>query len=323
MKPHLKNIRPGIGLISTVCITLVTANVVSAQNYPNKPIRMVTTAPAGGSALAARLIAPGLTTSLGQQVVVDSRGNVAAEIVAKSAPDGYTLLVYGSTVWLAPLLSDMPYDPVRDFTPVSLVSNSPNVLVVNPALGVKSVKELIALARAKPGALNYGASGIGSSLHLAPEMFKAMAGVNIVHVNYKGSGQALTDLIGGQVQLMFPVGPSVVPHIKSGRLRALAVTSAQPTPQFPDLPTVAASGLPGYETVSRSGILAPAKTSMTIINRLHQEIVRAMTNPDVRETFFNGGADVVASTPAQFAAAIKSDMTRMGKVIKDAGIRAD
>ena len=296
--------------------------------YPAKPIRMLAPEPGGGNEVAGRIVSQGLSARLGQQVVIDNRGaaggTIAAGIVVKAAPDGYTMLVYGSSLWLAPFLrKNVTYDAIRDFTPISLAAEAPFFIFVHASVPAKTVKEFIALAKAKPGDLLYGSAGSGAATHLAAELFKSMAGVNITRVAYKGSGQAANAMAGGEIQVMFGSASLGMAQVKTGRLRVLAVTTAKPSALAPGLPTVAASGLPGYETVSRSGILAPAKTSMTIINRLHQEIVRAMTNPDVRETFFNGGADVVASTPAQFAAAIKSDMTRMGKVIKDAGIRAD
>jgi tripartite-type tricarboxylate transporter receptor subunit TctC len=194
---------------------------------------------------------------------------------------------------------------------------------VHPALPVNSIKELIALAKAKPGALNYASGGVGTTPHLAAELFKAMAGVNIVHIPYKGAGPAISDLIGGQVQLMFPNAAAVGPHLKSGKLRALAVTSSQPTALVPGLPTVAASGLPGFSSVLIVGMFVPAKTPATLINRLNQEIVRVLNNPEVKEKLFNTGSDVVGSSPEQFAAAIKSEVARLGKVIKDVGIKAE
>ena len=304
------------------------AGVASGQNYPSKPIRMVTAEAGGGNDFVARLIAPGLADSLGQQAIVDNRGGaggiIAAEIVAKAAPDGYTLLVYASNIWIIPLLrTHVPYDPVRDFSPITWAARSPNTVVVHPSLPVKSVKELIAFAKARPGALNYGSGGTGATTHLAVELFKAMAKVNIVRINYKGNAPAIHDLLAGQVQLMFATASLAAPHIRSGRLRALAVTSAQPSALAPGLPTVAASGLPGYESISIYGIFAPAKTPATIITRLNQEMVRILNKADVKEKFLNSGVEPVGSSPEEFAATIKSDMVRMGKVIKDAGIRGE
>jgi tripartite-type tricarboxylate transporter receptor subunit TctC len=298
----------------------------TGQNYPNKPIRIVTTEPAGAADIATRLIAPGLTGSLGQQVIVDNRsgaGSVAAiESVAKGPPDGYTLLLHGSPVWLMPFMRDhVPWDPVRDFSPITLAVTLPNLLVVHPSLPVRSVKELIALAKARPGELNYGSGSTGASNHLAAELFSAMARVSMVRIPYKGGGPAVLGLIGGQVQLMFATAASVSPHVKSGRLRALAVTSAEPSALFPGLPAVAASGLPGYEAGTIYGVFAPANTPALLIERLHQEIARALNRAEVKERLFNSGMEAAGSSPEAFAAVIKSDMAKWGKVIRDAGIR--
>ncbi len=310
----------------SICIMVLVTGVVSAQDYPNKPIRIITTEPGGGSDFAARLIAPGLAGSLGQQVLVDPRGGgvVAVETVSKAPPDGYTLLLYGSNLWLLPFMrAHVPYDPVRDFSTVTLATRSPNILVVHPSLPVKSVEQLIALAKARPGELNYGTSGIGNSVHLAGELFKAMAGVNIVSVPYKGTAPVLSGLMSGEVQLMFGVAAAVVQHVRSGRLRALAVTSAQPSALAPGLPTVAAAGLAGYESVAILSIFAPAKTSATLVHRLNKEVVRVLNTPQVKERFFNIGVEVVGSSPEQLSDTMKTEMARWSKVIKDAGIRAD
>ena len=293
-----------------------------SQNYPNKPIRIVTTAPGSGNDLVARLIADGgLSESLGQPVIIDNRGIIAAEIALRAPPDGYTLLSYGSPLWISPLVRNVPWDPVKDYAPITLTVNTPNLLVVHPSLPVKSVKELIALAKARPGELNYGSSSTGSTPHLAAELFKAMAGVDIVRIPYKGSGPALNALIGGQVQLMFPNAGAASPHAKSGKLRALAVSSAQPSALAPGLPTMAASGLPGYESSSPFGVFAPAKTPAALINRLNREIVRVLNNAQVKERLFNAGVEVVGSSPGELAATVKSEMAKWGKLIKDADIR--
>ncbi len=290
---------------------------------------MITAEVGGGNDFTARVIAQGgLSERLGQPVIVENRGGaggaIAAEIVAKAAPDGYTLLVYASNIWIIPLLrSNVPYDPVRDFAPITWAARSPSTVVVHPALPVNSVKELIALARARPGELNYGSGGTGATTHLAVELFKAMAGVNMVRIPYKGNGPALIDLMAGRVQVMFATAGSVTPHIRSGRLKALAVTSAQPSALAPGLPTVAASGLPGYESNSIYGIFAPAKTPAAIVTQLNQEIVRVLSRTEVKEKFLNSGVETVGSSPEEFAAAIRSDMARMAKVIKDAGIRGE
>jgi tripartite-type tricarboxylate transporter receptor subunit TctC len=306
----------------SIGMMVLGAGVVFGQNYPNKPIRIVASAAGGSGDFAARLIAQGLSGVLSQQVVVDNRGGVIpGEIVSKAPPDGYTLLIDAASFWIGPLLQETPYDPVKDFAPVTLTDSAPNVLVVNPSLPVKSVKELIALAKARPGELNYGSSSTGSTPHLAAELFNMMAGVKIVRVPFKGSGPAVISLLGGQVQLMFATAGSVAPHVKSGRLRALAVASLQPSALAPGLPTIAASGVPGYEAVAFEGMFAPAKTPVAIIDRLNQEIVRVLNRAEVKERFFNAGVETVGSTPEEFAAAIKSNVAKWGKLIKDAGIR--
>jgi tripartite-type tricarboxylate transporter receptor subunit TctC len=314
--------------ICVVIMMVIGAGVVSGQDYPNRPIRIVTGAAGGGGDFAARLIAQLLTGRLGQQVIVENRGGasgiIAAQTVAKAPPDAYTLLLYTGTFWILPFLRDnVPYDPVRDFSPISMTNRVPNILVVHPSLPVKSVKELIALAQNRPAELNYASVGVGGGAHLAGELFKAMAGVNMVHVPYTGTGPAVNALVGGQVQLMFPNAASVMPHVNSGRLRALAVCSAEPSELAPGLPTVAASGLPDFESVLMLGIFAPAKTPATLINRLNKEIVQGLNGADVRAKLLAAGVEPVGSSPEQFAAMIKSEMARMGKVIKDAGIREE
>ena len=310
-----------VACVFPVVMMCLGAGVASGQAFPNKPIRIVTVAPGSANDLVTRLISQELRTVLGQPVVVDNRGGIAAEIVARAPPDGYTLLFYGSAVWLAPFTRDnVPYDPVRDFAPITLAASSPNVLVVHPSLPVKSVKELIALAKARPGELNYAAGTLGAVPHLAAELFKAMAGANIVRVAYKGTGPSLIGIIGGQVEMMFPTAGSVTPHIRSGKLRALAVTSLKPSALAPGLPVLAAT-LPGYESVSLNGMFAPAKTPGSHISLLNQEIVRIMTRPEIRERLLNAGMDAIHTTPDQFAATIKSEMDKWGKLIKDSGLR--
>src|SRR5258706_1773737 len=300
---------------------VLASGVVCGEDYPNKPVRIVTSEPGGGNDFAARVIAEGLSLTVKQRVVVDNRGIIAAEIAAKAPPDGYTLLFYGNPFWLAPFLRDnVPYDPVRDFLPISLAVSTASILVVHPSLPVKSVSGLIALAKARPGELNYSSGTTGAASHLAAELFRTMAGIKIVRVPYRGTGAAFTALIAGQVQVMFPTAGSVTPHLKSGRLKALAVTTAQPSALFPGLPTIAASGLPSYESVSLVGIFAPTETPAAIINLLNRNIVRVLDQVDVREKFFNAGVDTVGSSPAELAAAMRSEMARMGKVIRDAGI---
>ncbi len=314
-----------IATLFSTCLIIATAAPVTAQNFPSKPIRIVTSGAGGGTDFASRMIALGMSDSIGQQVVVDNRasGVIPGDIVRKATPDGYTLLLSTGILWLLPFLQDnVPFDPVKDFSPVTLALSSPNILSVTPSLPVKSVKELIAYAKARPGQLNYAITSQGGGAHLAGELFMAMAGVNMVRVPYKSGGTAITELIAGQVQLYFVSAGSVVPHLKSGRLRGLAVTGAKPSAIFPDLPTIAAT-LPGYELETIYGVFAPAKTPDAIINRLNQEIVRAANKPDIKEKILASSVEPIGSTPAALAALRKSEMVRMGKIIKDNNIRGE
>jgi tripartite-type tricarboxylate transporter receptor subunit TctC len=300
------------------------AKSIKAQDYPNRPVRLVTAAIGGGIDFGARLIGQALSTSLGQQFVVDNRGgtNVAPLTAAKATPDGYTLLVHNNTVWLSPLIEPVPYDHEKELAPITLTSRSPNLLVVHPSLNVNSVKELIAAAKANPGGINYASGPVGAANHLAAELFNALAGVSLVRVGYKGGGPAVLDLVSGQVKVMFGTTGAVATHVKSGRLRGLAVSSAAPSLLAPGLPTIAQSGVPGYEAEAIYGIWAPMKTSRAIVNRLNQEIVRYLKLPETRERFFNAGVETVGSSPEEFAAVIKSESARMGKVIAAAGLGA-
>lgn len=313
-----------IAFTFTVVITGIGAGIASGQSFPAKPVRIFAPAIGGGADIVARIIGQGLTAALAQQFIIENRGGngvIAAESVAKAAPDGYTLLVFGSPIWLLPLLQEsVPYDPLRDFAPVTLATTAPNILTVHPTLPVRSVKELIALAKARPGALNYAAGISGALTHLAGELFKSMANIKIVGVPYKGTALALNDLIAGQVQLQFSSAASVTPHINSGRLRALAVTSAQRSTLFPDLPTVAAI-LPGFEAVSIIGMFAPAKTPTAIIKQLNRESAMILQTAEVKQRFVTFGTEVVGSSPEEFAAVMKSETIKWGKVINDAGIR--
>ncbi len=301
---------------------MLAAGMAYGQSYPARPVRIVTVAAGGTPDLIARLISQGIAGILGQQLIVDNRtGVVGIEIVSRAAPDGHTLAVNGQNLWILPLMqAHLAYDPIRDFAPVTLVTRAPNVLVVHPSVPAKSVEELIALAKAKPGELNYGTGGPGSSNHLSAELFKSMTGVNLVLINYKGTGASITGLLGGEVQVMFAgLGPAA-PHIKSGKLRALAVTTAQPSALTPGLPPIA-TFLPGYESTVLTGMFAPARTPATIINRLNHEVVQMLNRPEVKERLFGLGIEGIGNSPAEFAAIIKADMARMGKVIRDAGIR--
>ncbi len=323
-----KTYRYSLLVALTIAGIYASTNVDAAERadraYPSRPVRIVTTEVAGGADFTARLIAQGLTASLGQQVVVDNRasGVIPGSIVARATPDGYTLLLYNGSLWIAPFIQQTPYDPVRDFAPITLPITSPNLLIVHPSVAARSTAELIALAKSHPGELNYGSSSNATASHLSAELFKAMAGVNLVRITYKGAGPALNDLVAGQVQVMFVAPGATNPHIKAGRLRALAVTSSTPSALFPGLPTVG-STIPGYESISMTGIFAPASTPSAVITRLNKDIVHYLEQPEVKARFFNAGQEVTATSAQGLADAIRDDRTRMGKVIKDAGIRAE
>ncbi len=297
----------------------------SGQAYPYKPIRIVTSPVGGGNDFMARTIAQEISGPLGQAVIVENRagGVVPGDIVAKSVPDGYTLLSAGGTFTLGPLMQKTPYDVLQDFIPVVYTAMAPNIVVVHPAVPAKSIKELIALARTKSGQLNYSSAGTGSQGHLAAELFKSMAGVNIIRVAFGGNGPAITSAIAGEVQMMFPNPPTAMSHIKSGRVRALAVTSLQPSPLVPGMPTVHEAGLPGFEVISMDFIFAPAKTPTAVINRLNREIATAITKPDVKQKYFNTGVETVGSPPDMSAKLLSADLAKWAKVIKDGGIKAD
>ena len=296
----------------------------SGQDYPNRPIRIITSSAGSGSDFTSRQIAQGVAPNIGQPVIVDNRPSaIAAETAAKAQGDGYTLLLDSNSLWLTPLVQKMPYDVLRDFTPVTLAATAPNILVAPASLPANSVRELIALAKTRQGALNYGSTGVGSSQHLAMELFKSMAGINVVHVPYKGIAQAYTDMFSGEVHIMFPNASSATPHVKSGRLKALAVTSLEPSPLVPGVPTIVSSGLPGYEWLGRSGVFVAGKPPEAVINRLNREIVRVVKSPDIRERFLNIGVETLGNSAAEFAAIVNSEIARMNKVIKAAGIKAD
>jgi tripartite-type tricarboxylate transporter receptor subunit TctC len=313
-------------LISVLLVSSVAlSNAVEAQDFPTRPVRVVTAAVGGTTDLVARVIAQGLTASLGQQVIVDNRptGIIPGETVVKAPPDGYTLLFHASSLWMMPLLQKVPFDPVKDLAPITLATSTPYVVVVHPAVPAKTIKELIALAKAKPGALNYGSGATGAASHLAAEQFKYMAQVNIVRIPYKGQGPAVLGLLGGEVQMSFASAPSVAGHIKSGKLRALAITTLKPSQLAPGLPTVAESGLPGYQSTASAGMFAPIKTPARLITLLNREIVKALNKQEVKDVLASDGTEVVGSSPQEFATAINAEMASMGKVIKAAGIRTE
>ena len=300
-----------------------------AADFPNKSLRLVTgSAPAGGSDFVARTLAEKLQERFGQPVIVENRagggGTIGAHIVVKAPPDGYTMLINtGSAIAVSPALQPLPYDVQRDLTPVLLVSRAPFALVVNPSVPVNSVADLIQLAKSRPGALSYASSGIGSMAHLAMELFKSVARVDMVHVPYKGSAPAAADLVGGQVQVAFNSMIPTLPHLRSGRLRALGVSGPVRSQVLPDVPTVAERGLPGYEAVQWYGVLLPARTSKAIISLLHREFAGILKNPAVRTRLENEGGDVVASTPEQFAAYIRVETAKWAKVVKEAKVKAE
>lgn len=311
-----------VASIFTIAMMVLGVDTVSAQAYPNKPIRIMASEAGGGTDTIARMIAQSMSSSFGQPVIVENRGGVtlSIELVKKASPDGYTLLVGGSTVWTLPLLqSNKLWDPEKDFSPVTKVTITPSIVVVYPALPVKSVNELIALAKAKPGTLNYSASGPGSASHLAVELFKYMTGTNIVGVSYKSNAPATLAVASNEVQMTIG-GTSAVAVAKTGKIRVLAVSSLQPSALWPGLPTVASS-VPGYSAQSTNVVFAPAKTPSAIIKKLNMEIVRMINRPEVKEKFIADGQEAVPTTPEEFAASIKSEMTVLGKMIKATGLK--
>jgi len=300
-----------------------------AQTYPHKTIRLVVPFPPGGSNdLVARIIAQKLDESWGQRVVVDNRaggnGVIGTQLVARSAPDGYTILLVPAAHAINATLQKgkLPYDPIKDFTPVTNIASAPNVLVVHPTVPARTVRELIRLAKTRPGQLNYGSAGIGFPSHLAAEMLKSMAGINMVHVPYKGAGPAMVDLISGHIDLAFPSLPGALPHIKTGRLRALAVTSDKRSVIMPGLPTVAET-LPGYSAATWFGIFLPAATPADIVTKLNAGIVRIIRLPEVKDVLSRQGAEPIGSTPGNFALYIKSEIEKWARVIKQANVRVE
>ena len=297
----------------------------SGQAYPAKPIRLLTAEVGGGSDFTARLLSHRLTESLGQQIVVDNRvgGVIIGDIASKAQPDGYTLMLYSSSLWLMPYMrSQVPYR-MDQFAPVIYISASPLILVVHPSVHAKSTEELIALAKAKPGELNYASGPLGASPHLSGELFKYMTGTNIVHIPFKGVGLAVNDVIAGRVQIMFTSVGGAVPQVKAGRLRALAVTTTRPSALLPGIPTVASAGLPGFESVSTNGLFTPAKTPPAVIDKLNRETNSVLARADVREKFLSVGMELIGGSAAHFDQVIKAETARMSKVIKAVNLRAE
>lgn len=307
-----------------------TTTLAPAQDWPNRPVQIVVSSGAGGAAdIVARMVAEKLSPALGHPVVIENRtgagGNLGADLIAKAAPDGHTIGIgsigtHAVNPWL---FSKMPYDPIADFAPISLVAEAEGLLVVHPSVAASSVQELIALARSKPGTLTYASAGAGTASHLAGELFRSMAKVDLVHVPYKGNVPAITDLLAGQTSLIFATMPTVLPHSKAGKLRALATIGAQRSAAAPDLPTVAESGLPGFDVTNWIGLFAPAGTPADIVRRLNAEVHRVMQAPDMRARFVAEGARFPSNTPDQFGAYVKAELAKWGPVVKASGAKAD
>ena len=323
-------VRHELGNVLWMVVLAAGSTVAPAQDYPAKPIRFIApNLPGGPTDILARLIGQRLAESFGQPVVIENRagagGNIGTEAAAKSPPDGYMLVTGNNATFGAnvSLYKHLGFDPLKDFAPIVLVATQPNILVVHPSLPVASVKQLIALAKARPGQLNYAGSGMGAAAHLAAELFKSMAQVNIVHIPYKSAGPALIELIAGQNQLMFATSLSVQPHIKTHKLRALAVTTAKRSRQMPELPTIAEAGVPGFEATTWHGVLTTGGTPPAIVNKLNAEINRILQLADVRERLGALGAEIIGGTPKEFADHIRREIPKWAKVIKDAGVRLE
>ena len=311
-------------LMTSAC--LLIGSGVSAQSYPSKPIRLVAPTAGGGVDFVSRVIAPLLSSELGQQVVIENRGGagglIAVETVLNSRPDGYTLLIYGPPAWINPLLKkNISYAPLKDILPVGIVTLTANMLVVHPSLPVKSAHELIALARARPGDLNDAGSDAGSSAHLAAELFKSMARVSIVRVPYKGVGAGIIGLMAGEVQVMIPVISAVMPHVKVGRLRSLGVSTLKPTKLAPGFPTIDSTGLPGYEVSGRNALFAPVGTPAAVIDTVNKALNKVLRDAGIQEKLLKGGAEPAGGTQQAAAQAIRADMDKWGKVIADIGMK--
>jgi tripartite-type tricarboxylate transporter receptor subunit TctC len=309
-------------------VTLL-AVAAAAQTYPSRPVRVILGVPAGGTPdVLARTVIPGMSDLLGQPLVIDNRGGaggrIGIELASRATPDGYTLLFTAPGLTILPHVQrDVPFDPVRDFAPIGLIATSPFLLLVHPSVPAKSVKELIALARAEPGILTYASAGNGATNHLTMELFKSMAGVNITHVPYKGAPQAVTDLIGGRVKVMFNSIAPIMGHLKAGRVVALGTSGLQRAPQLPDIPTISEAGVPGYEMVNWFGMLAPAKTPQPIVTRVAQVLVEALRMPETRAQFEALGTSPVGDGPQEYAAFIRRETEKYAKVVKFAGMKVD
>jgi tripartite-type tricarboxylate transporter receptor subunit TctC len=316
-------------LLTAACALLALTTVAAAQDYPTKPVRLIIPFPPGGSNdVVGRLFATHLSERLGRQVVVDNRGAgaggvVGTEIAANAPHDGYTLLVISLAHAVNPWLYKLPYDPIKSFTPIAMLGSGPNVLVVNPQLPVKSVKELIDMAKQHPGQLQYASAGVGSFQHLGAELFKLMAKVDLLHIAFKGGGPAMIDVIGGHTKVMFSSLVQTTPHIKSGKLRALGTGGLTRNPVLPDVPTIAEGGVPDYEAVNWWGIVAPAGTPAPIVETLHKAVTEVQNSPEVQKQFANEGASVVKMSTAEFSAHMVKEMNKWERVVKDGGIKAE
>ena len=312
-----------------VVAAALLAPLAGAQGYPSKPIRVILSVPAGATPdVTARLVTPGLANVLGQPLVVDNRGGagglIGAEIVAKAAPDGYTVFISSpGALTILPHLRKVPYDTLKDFTPVGLISVGPFVLITHPSLPVQSVKELIALAKAQPGKLNCASAGNGVANHLALELFKQMAGVDITHVPYKGAPQAVTDVLAGHMNMTFNSIAPIIAHIRAGRVRVLGIASAKRSSQLPEVPTISEAGVPGFEAENWFGMFAPAKTPKRVIARLNEALVKVVRSPEIQKQFAALGADAVGNSPEEFAAFVRRDMEKYARVVRISGAKVD
>jgi tripartite-type tricarboxylate transporter receptor subunit TctC len=326
---RLLHFQRSLPVFALVPLSLLVSGTVIGQDYPARPIRIVVpfSAGAGVTDIMARLVGQHLSANLGQQIVIDNRpgggGIPGTEIVSRTTPDGYTFLMTNVALAVNPYLySKLPYDAVKDFIPVTQVNSAPLMLVVHPSVAAKTVQELVAYARSNPGKLNYGSGGVGSTPHLAGELFKSIAGIEALHVPYKGGAPALSDLVGGQLSFMIENVPGTMPFVKAGKLRALAITSAKRSALEPALPTMAESGVPGYEVIGWNGLVAVKGTSPAIVKKLYTEVARVLRAPEVTQRLKALGAEAVGNTPEEFGAFIKAEMARWGKIIKEKGIRA-
>jgi tripartite-type tricarboxylate transporter receptor subunit TctC len=315
-------------VLTLVAVLAALTTTVEAQDYPTKPVRIVVPFPPGGiNDIMGRLLATQLSERLGKQFIVENRagagGIVAGEIVANAPKDGYTLMIVSSAIAVHPWMQKLPYDTVKAFAPIAIMARAPNVIAVNPSLPVKSVKDLIALAKEKPGKLQYASSGVGTFLHLGPELFKLMAGVDILHVPFRGASPAMIDVMGGHTHMVFASIPSTIAHLRTGKLRAIGVGAEKRNALIPEVPTVSESGLPGYTAANWIGIVAPAGTPEPIIATLNKEISASLDSPEMQKQFANQGAERMSMSSAEFAAFIQAEIAKWGRVIKDAHIKPE